>query len=182
MTESSLTQHIIPSIYIKHVFAEISEYEIIQILEKTYNLGKVDKMFCRPKTSENDGHEYYSCDIHFKSWSNDPNAIEMMNCFREGKKTRLNYSGEKFWRIKLFHSRYHVKTDIQKTPVTNNIYVIYNSGYFLEDSKKYFTTDESKIPAMISELDNRSECTKGKWMYKKIVESVEFYAQLNEKI
>jgi len=93
---------IIPSIHIKHIFADISEDNVIKIIEEKFKFGKVDKIYSRFKRSEKDGHKYYSCDIHFKSWSNDVNAIEMF-----GKGTRLNYNGDEYWEMKLFNNRYH---------------------------------------------------------------------------
>ena len=159
----------IPSIYIRHVLAEISEEEVIKILEETYKLGKVDKIYSRPKISEKDGHEYYCCDIHFKWWSNDPNAIEILN----RKKTRLNYSGDKYWQIKLFQGRYDTIKNETK-PI--NIYVIYHKTF---ENTNIFTTDESKITEIINKQTEKNEDTIGEWKYRTIVENIEFQADMD---
>jgi hypothetical protein len=166
-------EDVIPSMHIKHVLAEISEETIIKILEETYNIGKVDKIFCRQKISEKYGHEYYSCDIHFKSWSNDPNAIEMMSVFKNGKQTRLNYSGDKFWQIKLFHSRYHIKKPKESI---HNVYMIYHGTY---NEIKVFTSDKNKIPDIIRNQTEKYTDIDSGWKYIDLVENKEYNCKMD---
>jgi hypothetical protein len=189
-------EKIIPSIYIKHIFSEITEEEVKRVLEQTYNLGKIDKIYSRHKLSEKDGHEYYSCDIHFVSWSNDPNAIEMMNIFRNGQqtRTRLNYSGDKYWRLKLFHSRYHIRSKTSGSPspfgfysgaaaitgapigrVELKVYVIYHEKL---ENTNLFTTNENKIAEIIRQQEKKYQDTNGQWSWRTIEENVEFDADL----
>jgi hypothetical protein len=95
------------SIYINHVLAKIDTKFVIKVLEQDYNLGKVATIYTRHKVSENDGHEYYSCSIQFKSWSNDLNVIEMVSLFEKKKIGHLKYCKNLYWNIKLFQNYYY---------------------------------------------------------------------------
>jgi hypothetical protein len=95
------------SIYINHVLAEVDEEYVIKILEQDYKLGKVATIYSRPKVSEKDDHEYYSCSIQFESWSNDKNVIEMVSLFKKKEIGRLKYCNDLYWNIKLFQNYYY---------------------------------------------------------------------------
>lgn len=203
----SVPLQMIPSIYIKHVNAEITTEMVTNILEKTYNLGKIDKIYSRPKISEKDGHEYYSCDIHFKSWTNDPNAIEMMSVFKNRKETRLNYSGNKFWHIRLFQNRYDINSNYQYnekdvcgslSPVgipeeslekednmkekfkrsTPVMLIIYVIYHKTYDNINIFTTDKNKIQEIIINQSKKWKNSKEDWKYRTIIENDEFCADM----
>lgn len=87
------------SIYIPHVFDEISKETVVEVLQDRYNLGTIKKIECIPKINQTDGHKYYCCYVFLQSWSNDSNATYLLSRLEKQLVTRLKYSGEKYWQI-----------------------------------------------------------------------------------
>ena len=113
------------SIFIPHVFADISKETVVEILQEHYNLGTIAKIECIPKVNQTDGHDYYSCYVFFRFWKNSPDAIYILSRLEKRLITRLKYSGEKYWQICLNISEIafvlYIHPDFKKETIENVI-------------------------------------------------------------
>jgi hypothetical protein len=88
-----------PSIYLPHVFANITKEFIRDVLQEQFNLGVISKIECIPKFNLVDGHEYFSCFIFFDSWGDGKYPSYLLSRLRGNEQTRLKYSADKYWVI-----------------------------------------------------------------------------------
>jgi hypothetical protein len=87
------------SIYLPHVFSNISKDDVARTFEDKFNIGKIYKIECIPKVNEKNGHQYYSCFIFFKYWYDNANTQYILYRLHNGEQTRLFYSPDKYWVI-----------------------------------------------------------------------------------
>lgn len=86
------------SIYIPHVFADISKDMVREILEVRYKIGTIEKIECIPKVNEKDGHKYFSCFV-FLQWSFQSSAMDLLTRLLNGEQPRIKYLGERYWTL-----------------------------------------------------------------------------------
>ena len=98
-TKSKMISASNPSIYLPHVFSNITKEFIRDVLQDDYKLGVISKIECIPKVNFVDGHEYFSCFIFFDSWGAGENSLYILSRLKYNEQTRLKYSAEKYWVI-----------------------------------------------------------------------------------
>ena len=85
------------SLFIPHIFANISEERIKSVIENTAKYGKVDQIDFVPKKST-DGKSYNSAYIHFKSWNNNEKTKKFLADLKnKDTQTHIVYDKPWFW-------------------------------------------------------------------------------------
>lgn len=85
------------SLFVPHIFANISEERIRGVIEDTAKYGKVDQIDLIPKKSA-DGKAYNSAYIHFESWNDDEKTQKFLAHLKDtSKQTHIVYDKPWFW-------------------------------------------------------------------------------------
>jgi hypothetical protein len=85
------------SLFIPHIFSNISEERIKSVIENTAKYGKVDQIDFVPKKSA-DGKSYNSAYIHFKSWNNNEKTKKFLADLKnKDTQTHIVYDKPWFW-------------------------------------------------------------------------------------
>ena len=79
------------SLFIPHIFANISEERIKSVIENAAKYGQVDQIDLVPKVSA-DGKAYNSAYIHFNSWNEDEKTQKFLVHLKDTtKQTHIIY-------------------------------------------------------------------------------------------
>jgi len=107
------------SIFLPHVFADISKEDVFRVFEDTLQFGQIHKIECIPKVNLKDGHSYYSCYIFFLNWKTNDNTDYILPRILSGEATRVYYKSDKYWVV------CHNQSDIAfyKNPVHTDLVV-----------------------------------------------------------
>jgi hypothetical protein len=85
------------SLFIPHIFANISEERIRSVIENAAKYGEVEQIDMVPKKSA-DGKAYNSAYIHFKSWNQDEKTQKFLAHLKDtSKQTHIVYDKPWFW-------------------------------------------------------------------------------------
>ena len=85
------------SLFIPHIFANISEERIRSVIENAAKYGEVEQIDMVAKKSA-DGKSYNSAYIHFKSWNQDERTQKFLAHLKDtSKQTHIVYDKPWFW-------------------------------------------------------------------------------------
>ena len=85
------------SIFIPHIFANISEERIKSVIENAAKYGEVEQIDLVPKKSA-DGKAYNSAYIHMKNWNQDEKTQKFLAHLKDtSKQTHIIYDKPWFW-------------------------------------------------------------------------------------
>ena len=86
------------SLFIPHIFANISEERIKSVIENAAKYGQVDQIDLVSKKSSDDGKAYNSAYIHFKSWNDDEKTQKFLAHLKDTtKQTHIIYDKPWYW-------------------------------------------------------------------------------------
>jgi len=122
------------SLYIPHVFDNISEERVATVFAKYGQVSKVD-------FAKKDGNNYKSAYIHFKEWNNDDDAIGFRVELADNKKARVVYDKQWFW----------IVLEYKKRPSTPD-----NSPK-IKNNKKYKNNSKSLLTDVVRNLERGFE-------------------------
>jgi len=85
------------SLFIPHIFANISEERIKSVIENAAKYGQVEQIDLVPKKNA-DGKAYNSAYIHMKSWNQDEKTQKFLTHLKDtSKQTHIIYDKPWFW-------------------------------------------------------------------------------------
>jgi len=104
------------SLFVPHIFANISEERIRSVIENAAKYGQVDQIDLIPKKSA-DGKAYNSAYIHMKSWNEDEKTQKFLAHLKDAtKQTHIIYDKPWFWIVLENTSSDKKKTKTQTPP------------------------------------------------------------------
>jgi hypothetical protein len=85
------------SLFIPHIFANLSKDLVIEVLEDDYNLGKISHIDFVEKTGA-DGKSYNAAYVHFEYWNEDMETLQFQQEVMNSEKGyRVVYDSPWFW-------------------------------------------------------------------------------------
>jgi len=86
------------SLFIPHIFANISEERIKSVIENAAKYGQVEQIDLVPKKSADGKAAYNSAYIHFKSWNQDEKTQKFLAHLKDtSKQTHIIYDKPWYW-------------------------------------------------------------------------------------
>tara|TARA_Y100000780_G_scaffold232301_1_gene262542 strand:- start:3237 stop:3812 length:576 start_codon:yes stop_codon:yes gene_type:complete len=149
-----------PSMFIPHVFANISYRRVRTALENA-DLGVIDRIdMPKGKSTNSNGQKYRQVYVHFKKWNTNEGATSVRQSLLSGDDVHLEYEEGKPWFWKVFKSDapkpdYKPKTK-KSAHKTKSKIVIHKKTPETETETETLRSELAMLRAQLAELKSSS--------------------------